>query len=151
MGQVKYFLNANVNYLFNYNNLFFTQDAIKNNSGVSSFLFNPVIKSVSLALNSSNATDELPMSFYSIYNPFIFYPMSYSTNGFGLSSFSLYPDNLQPSGSCNMSAFYSFDINTYFNPIDIDYNNYVFKAYTVTYNYLRIVNGVAAPIFTSNF
>ena len=91
------------------------------------------------------------MKYYSIYSPFIHYPMTYKTNNFGLASFSLYPDNLQPSGSCNMSALYTFDINTYFNPIDIDYNNYVFKAYVVTYNYLRIVNGVAATIFTSNF
>jgi hypothetical protein len=148
MGQVKYFLNSNVNYLFNYNKLFFEPQTIGPGA---SFFNNPVIDKVSFSLNSSVTTNELDMKYYSVYSPFIHYPMTYKTNGFGLTSFSLYPDNLQPSGSCNMSAFYTFDINTYFNNIDINYNNYVFKAYTVTYNYLRIVNGVAATIFTSNF
>lgn len=148
MGQVKYFLNANVNYLFNYNTLFFNPETTNQ---IIKFLYKPVIANTSFSLNSSVATDLLDMKYYSTYSPFIHFPMTYKTNGFGLGSFSLYPDNLQPSGSCNMSSFYTFDINTYFNSIDIDYNNYVFKAYTVTYNYLRIVNGVAAPIFTSNF
>jgi len=148
MGQVKYFLNSNVNYLFNYNTLFFDPQVIQNTI---SFLYNPVINNASFSLNSSVTTNELDMKYYSVYSPFIHFPMTYKTNGFGLASFSLYPDNLQPSGSCNMSSFYTFDINTYFNNIDINYNNYVFKAYTVTYNYFRIVNGVAATIFTSNF
>jgi hypothetical protein len=148
MGQVKYFLNSNVNYLFNYNTLFFDPQIAGPSA---SFYNNPVIQKVSFSLNSSVTTNELDMKYYSVFSPFIHYSMTYKTNGFGLSSFSLYPDNLQPSGSCNMSSFYSFDINTYFNNIDINYNNYVFKAYTVTYNYLRIVNGVAATIFTSNF
>lgn len=148
MGQVKYFLNSNVNYLFNYNTLFFDPQIAGPNA---SFYINPVIQKVSFSLNSSVTTNELDMKYYSVFSPFIHYSMTYKTNGFGLSSFSLYPDNLQPSGSCNMSSFYTFDINTYFNNIDINYNNYVFKAYSVTYNYLRIVNGVAATIFTSNF
>lgn len=148
MGQVKYFLNSNVNYLFNYNTIFFEPQTVGPSA---TFFNNPVIAKVSFSLNSSVTTNELDMKYYSVYSPFIHYPMTYKTNGFGLASFSLYPDNLQPSGSCNMSAFYTFDINTYFNNIDINYNNYVFKAYTVTYNYLRIVNGVTATIFTSNF
>ena len=148
MGQVKYFLNPNVNYLFNYNTFFFDPKI----ANLTQYYNNkPVIKSASFSLNSTVANEELDMKYYSVYSPFIHFPMTYDTNGFGLSSFSLYPDNLQPSGSCNMSSFYTFDINTYFNPIDVNYNNYVFKSYAVTYNYLRIVNGVAATIFTSNF
>jgi hypothetical protein len=148
MGQVKYFLNKNVNYLFNYNTLFFdTKDNfinldINNKS---------VIKSAYYSLNSNNAITNLDFSFYSVYNPFSNFPMAYLNKGIGLSQFCLYTDNFQPSGTCNMSVFNLFEIDTYFNPIDIDYNNYVFKAYCLTYNYLRIANGVCAPIFNSNF
>jgi hypothetical protein len=35
--------------------------------------------------------------------------------------------------------------------VDVNYNEYVFKAYSVNYNFLRIVNGVAAPLFNSSF
>ncbi len=148
MAQVKYFLNPNVNYLFNYYTTFFNPATT---SLSQNFLQKPVIKSASFSFNSNIASETLSMAYYSDYSPFIHYPKSYDTKGFGLATFSLYPQNLQPSGSCNMSAFNTVDINTYFHTIDIDYNNYVFKAYAVTFNYLRIVNGVAAPIFTSNF
>jgi hypothetical protein len=148
MGQVKYFLNPNVNYLFNYKTLFFDSDNIFININLPN---RPVIKKASFALNSEPAITTLDMSYYTVFNPFTNFPMSYDTKGFGLSTFSLYPDNFQPSGTCNMSLFNSFEINTYFNPIDIDYNNYVFKAYCLTYNYLRIAHGVCAPIFNSNF
>jgi hypothetical protein len=148
MGQVSYFLNSNVNYLFNYKTMFFnnTNSIVNINS-----LNKTVIEKACYSLNSNIAIDTLDMSYYTYYNPFISFPMSHNPDGIGLASFALYPDNLQPSGSCNTSSLTSFEINTYFNTIDIDYNNYIFKAYCVTYNYLRIVNGVAAPIFNSNF
>ncbi len=149
MGQVKYFLNSNVNYLFNYDTLFFDLELI---SGLNLDIKNyPVISKASFSFGSNLATDIFDMSYYTYLNPFLNFPMSKDPKGIGLVTFALYPNNFQPSGSCNMSALNMFEINTYFNPIDIDYNNYVFKAYCVTINYLRIANGVAAPIFTSNF
>ncbi len=148
MGQVKYFLNENVNYQFNYNTLFFSPENNFVGVGIEN---KPIIKSAYFSLNSNPAISDIDFSYYSIYNPFTNFPMAHLNQGIGLSTFSLYPDNFQPSGTCNMSAFNIFEIDTYFNPIDIDYNNYVFKAYCLTYNYLRIANGVCAPIFNSNF
>ena len=89
------------------------------------------------------------MSFYSLLTPFLDYPMGKNESGFGILSFSLYPETLQPSGSCNMSCFNSFEINTNFYPIDINYNQYVFKGYSINYNFLKIANGVAATIFNT--
>ncbi len=77
--------------------------------------------------------------------------MSKNESGFGLYAFCLYPNALQPSGSCNMSYFTTFEFDCSFNTVDINYNQYVFKAYSVNYNFLRIVNGVAAPVFNSGF
>ena len=91
------------------------------------------------------------MKFFNVVVPFNSFPKAKVNSGFGLTSFSLYPDKFQPSGSINLSYFNTFQINFTIFPIDIDYNQYVFKAYGITYNYLKVANGVAAPIFNSNF
>ena len=72
-------------------------------------------------------------------------------SGFGVSTFALYPINIQASGSCNMSCLNTFEINTRFNKIDEKYNNYIFKSYHVVHNVLRIVHGVSGIIFNSNY
>ena len=60
-------------------------------------------------------------------------------------------DQIQPSGSINMSCFNSIDLNTTFRIVEGFNNVYIFKAYAVTYNLLRIVNGVAAQVFNTNY
>jgi hypothetical protein len=154
MGQVKYFLNYNVNYLFNYNTYFFdttvTTGKILGNP-IYTFKNSPVINSAYYSFNSNPAIQPFDFNFYSVLNPFLYFPMAKNNEGFGMVSFSLYPNAFQPSGSCNMSNFSSFEINVSLNPIDIDYNNYIFKCFAVTYNYLKIANGVAAPLFNSTF
>ena len=163
MAQVRYFMNYNVNENFNYNmyffdlnkissdnkNLFYSKNLTDTNINLS---YNkPVIKSIYFSLNSNASIQNYEMKLYSVLNTFLNYPMAKNESGFGLVSFSLYPDNLQPSGSCNMSYFSTFEINSVFYPIDINYNQYIFKCYTVNYNFLKIVNGVAAPIFNSAY
>lgn len=153
MGQVKYFLNYNVNQNFNYNLHFFDTSLVNNKyiEKMVNYINKPVIKAAYIGLNSNSATISLEMSFYSLLTPFLDYPMGKNESGFGILSFSLYPETLQPSGSCNMSCFNSFEINTNFYPIDINYNQYVFKGYSINYNFLKIANGVAATIFNTIF
>ena len=50
-----------------------------------------------------------------------------------------------------MTYFDDFEVNTYFNKIDGNYDKYIFKLYGVNYNVLSIVNGVGATIFASNY
>lgn len=150
--QIKYFLNFNVNELFNYNLYFFDNNLVNDYfSLVKNKQNKSVIKNLYFSLNSNPAIDNFEMKIYSTLCPFMYFPMSKNQSGFGLSAFSLYPDSAQPSGSCNMSYFSSFEFNMSLNPVDIDYNQYVFKCYSVNYNFLRIVNGVAAPVFNSAF
>ena len=153
MSQVKYFLNYNVNDKFNYNLYWFDTNIANNNAILKqiNLINKPVIKSMYFSLNSNPAIENYDMKYYSVLIPFLNFPMSKNNSNFGLASFSLYPDTLQPSGSCNMSYFTSFELNTVFNPIDINYNKYVFKCYAVNYNFLKIANGVAATIFNSPF
>jgi hypothetical protein len=144
MGQVSYFTNANVNYSFNYKTLFF-------NNCTNLFKVKSVINTTSLSLNLNQINEQFNMNFYTYFIPFTNFPQARLTQGFGITSFCLYPNNIQPSGTCNMSCFNSFSINTTFNTIDNNYTNYIFKTYAVTYNYLRISNGICATIFNSNF
>lgn len=139
MGQVGYLTNSNVNDKFNY-----TTSFIKDNSI-------PVINTVSFGYNSSTANENITMDYYTSIEPFYHFPMTNQLDGIGIQTFCLYPNNLQPSGSCNMSCFNTFEINTRFNTIDIDYNNYIFKTYGSTYNILRIVHGVCGTVFNSNY
>jgi hypothetical protein len=152
MAQVKYFMDNNVNENFNYNLHFFNTNIINNNIiNFNQFNFKnkSVIKSIYFSLNSNPAIETNNMNYYSYLNPFFYFPMAKNESNFGISSFSLYPNTFQPSGSCNLSYFNSFEINSVFNTIDINYNKYLFKLYSVNYNFLIIANGVAATMFNS--
>ena len=155
MAQVQYFLNYNVNENFNYNQYFFDielSNVVKNNFNTIFNSYNrPLIKKVYFSLNSNLSGQDDDMKFYNLLNPFMYYPMSKSLNGVGINIFELYSTSLQPSGSINLSYFNSFEINSSIYPIDINYNQYVFKCYISTYNFLKIANGVAATIFNSTY
>ena len=153
MTQVKYFLNFNVNENFNYNLYFFDPQLIKLKD-IIGFVYNnnkPVIKTINFSLNSNLTNINNDISLYASLTPFLNYPMGKNNNGFGLKIFELYSTSSQPSGSINLSYFNTFEINFTVNPIDIDYNEYAFKSYISTFNFLKIANGVAATIFNSPY
>jgi len=49
-----------------------------------------------------------------------------------------------------MSLFNNISINQSFNIVDRNYNNFIFKAYFVTHNVLRIYHGVCGLVFSNN-
>jgi hypothetical protein len=65
-------------------------------------------------------------------------------------SFSLYPENFQPSGSCNMSRINKIQLQSERIPIppNVDYKYDLF-VYVVNYNFLRITAGLAGLAFSS--
>jgi hypothetical protein len=144
MGQFSYFANPNVNDFFNYQTSFIRDINNKING-------NPLIKQANISFNSNPNTQVYDMKFYSRLMPFLFFPRTFITNGFGVINFSLYPITTQPSGSINFSLFNSININQSFNIIDKNYNNYIFKSYVVTHNILRIYHGVCGLVFSTNY
>lgn len=144
MGQISYLTNPNVNDLFNYKTTFIRND-------IQEIKGEPVISNANLSFNSNNSVEDYPMSYYNLLQPFYNFPMAKIPSGFGVSTFALYPINVQASGSCNMSCLNTFEINTYFNKIDEKYDKYIFKSFSVTHNVLRIVHGVSGTIFNSNY
>jgi len=108
-----------------------------------------LINTINFDLNSTATTVPREMEYYSKLQPFLFLPKTNLTKGIGLYTFSIYPSNNQPAGSCNMSNFNEISANIKFNTFDINYYNYIFKLYAVTYNVLRINKGMAGLIYTS--
>jgi hypothetical protein len=144
MGQLAYYTNQNVSDFFNYNTTF-----IRNLRG--EILGGPLIKDANITLNSNQNNQIFDMKFYSRLIPFLYFPKTYKTDGFGIYTYSLYPITpSQPSGSINMSLFNNISINQSFNIVDRNYNNYIFKAYFVTHNVLRIYHGVCGLVFSNN-
>ena len=144
MGQMEYLLKPNVNDFFNYKTTFIRNE-------LNQILGKSVIKNASVSFNSNQVSSIIDFSYYDRLQPFLYYPQAYPTNGMGVLKFCLYPLNTQPSGSINMSSFNNVDLNTQFRIIEGFDNEYVFKSYAVTYNVLRVVNGVAALIFSTNY
>jgi len=144
MGQLAYYTNNNVNDFFNYKTTFIRnlRDEI---------IAEPLIKEANITLNSNQNNQIFDMKFYSRLMPFLYFPRTFKTNGFGIYTYSLYPITpSQPSGSINMSLFNNISINQSFNIVDRNYNNFIFKAYFVTHNVLRIYHGVCGLVFSNN-
>ena len=76
------------------------------------------------------------------------YAINNINNGINMLSLSIFPDKYQPSGSCNMSQIDNIVMNIKLQNI-ININNIaLFRAYSMNYNVLRIVNGLAGIVFT---
>jgi hypothetical protein len=144
MAQLSYLINQNVNDFFNYTTSFIRNPITQQTIGI------PVIKELDLLLNSQTISGSNIMEFYNILMPFLKFPMAYYPNGLGMYSFSLYPQNTQQSGTCNMSSFANIAFLVKFNNITTN-NNYIFKSYAVTTNVLKIIHGLGSTVFYSNY
>ena len=67
--------------------------------------------------------------------------------GVNMFSFSLNPDNTQPSGSCNMSKLETIKLKIKTNPVLSTNNNGLCRIYFMCHNILRIANGFGGVIF----
>lgn len=69
------------------------------------------------------------------------------SNGLQTYSFSLNPNNLQPSGSCNMSYIGQTEIKMKMDNIVNEQNKALFKGYYLSMNVLRIIDGLVGLVF----
>ena len=101
--------------------------------------FEDTIKTAKILLNGDDRTPEMTHLELRLYNP-IQYHTSYPNNYIYLYSFSLRPEEYQPSGSCNFSRF---DIKQ----LQIEFADNIpqseVKIFGVNYNILRITQGLA--------
>lgn len=142
MAQPKYFSNINVNDFFNYTTSFDYSSNLTNNISI--------FKDAYILLNSKSYIETQNIEFFQHLLPYLSFDKAYPTNGICLIPFSLYPRNLQVSGSCNMTLFNDISIITKFKSFDNNYNKYIFKSFSSHLNILRINKGIAGCVFNFN-
>jgi hypothetical protein len=77
------------------------------------------------------------------------YHTRYSSNIIYTYSFSINPDKIQPSGSCNMSKFTNVNLYLDYSGINHSSNDMVLKVYAINYNVLRIMGGMGGLTFSN--
>ena len=77
------------------------------------------------------------------------YHTRYSSNVIYTYSFSINPDKIQPSGSCNMSKFTNINLFLDYSGINNNSNDMVLKVYAINYNILRIMSGMGGLTFSN--
>ena len=102
------------------------------------------VDSCQLFLNGEARESVLPAKFYRLLQPYYRHtktPSNYIYNY----SFSFYPEDNQPSGTCNMSMYNSIKLKLQMNPA---YNHtYEVTAYAISYNFVIIKNGKVSLAF----
>lgn len=103
------------------------------------------ISTVQLLLNGTERFESRTAPYFRLVQPFQYHtttPKSYIY----MYSFSLKPEEHQPSGQCNFSKIDSADLNVNFNALT---GNSSFRCYAINYNVLRIYSGMAGQAFSN--
>jgi hypothetical protein len=108
-----------------------------------------VIQSATLVLNGIERFGEKDNVYFNRLQPFQ-YHTSIPSRGIHTYSFSMYPENFQPSGSCNMSTIHKIELKVKSKspPIAKTYK-YDVDVYAVNYNFLRISGGMAGLAYVT--
>lgn len=108
-------------------------------------LSKPLIKNLTIKLNGINRE----MTYDKYFHQYI---QSYQhhndhLDGVFIYSFSIDPTDINPSGTCNFSRIDDITLNITLDPI-VSYNNTAsVRVYTLTYNILRIIDGIGGLAF----
>jgi hypothetical protein len=132
--------NGQLNEKFNYSNDFFKDEV--NNRGIN------IIKKASLLLNGHARFQEREGNYFNWVQPYERHKRSPST-GINVYSFSLFPEENQPSGSCNMSKIDDIKIKIEFDGTISSNNTASIRVYMINYNVLRIIHGLGGLAFSS--
>ena len=102
-----------------------------------------------LIFNGIDRFEEKDASYFNLIQPYQHHTVIPKA-GIYVYSFSLYPENFQPSGSCNMSRINKIQLQSerIALPTDATYK-YDMYVYVVNYNFLRITAGLAGLAFSS--
>ena len=112
---------------------------------------NPV-KTAKLVLNGNDRFYDRPGRYFNLIQPFQHHENIPSNAGINVYSFSLKPEEHQPSGTLNMSRIDTAVLNLTFEAaIDSGYNssNYTLFVYAVNYNVLRILSGMGGLAYSN--
>ena len=122
-----------------------------NYTAVAGSVSNP-IKTAKLVLNGNDRFYERPGRYFNLVQPYQHHENIPSNAGINVYSFSLKPEEHQPSGTLNMSRIDTAVLNlTFENKIDSNYDpaDYTLFVYAVNYNVLRILSGMGGLAYSN--
>ena len=113
-----------------------------------SSLYNDTFKSAKITINGLDRTNNMPVKYFREVVPYECYPYLPRKHIYSY-SFSLFPTQIQPSGSCNYSKINKSYLNIDFNPINNigGITNGRIKVYGINYNILNIQKGLGGLLF----
>jgi hypothetical protein len=110
-----------------------------------------ILTSATLLFNGIERMEEKDASYFNLIQPYQHHSVVPSP-GIYVYSFSLLPEQFQPSGSCNMSRINKIELKTEtIKPkpkTDSDIYNYDMRVYVVNYNFLRVKGGLGGLAFS---
>ena len=151
-----YYVIQKNNLTYEINTINFYQNNLNSTNPISTF---------NLYINGEQRFSEQSGDYSSILQPF-YYHINTPNNGINIYSFSLYPENIQPSGSFNCSkideiiienklkTFYYFDNENNSNEIFennkiIESGNGIIKIFALNYNIFKIKDGIGGFVYNN--
>lgn len=109
--------------------------------------YNKIMKSAKILFNGMDRIAEKDAEYFNYLQPYQHHSGN-PKDGLFTYSFSIDPENFQPSGSCNMSRINNIEFYMSCNkPVD---SSYMYNAtfYIINYNFLRISSGLAGVVYS---
>jgi hypothetical protein len=113
-----------------------------------------ILTSATFLFNGIERMEEKDASYFNLIQPYQHHSVVPSP-GIYVYSFSLLPEQFQPSGSCNMSRINKIELKTETikpkskpTTTDSDIYNYDMRVYVVNYNFLRVKGGLGGLAFS---
>jgi len=128
-----------------YMNNNFYNDSFNYTTSFNKNIAKSLIKKILIKLNGFNRELDYDKNFYT-YLQSLQHHKSTPPSGLFIYSFALYPEDNQPSGTCNLSKIDDFSIDITVEPISYNKPANV-RVYALSYNILRIINGIAGLLF----
>ena len=139
--QLSYLSDTNINDIFNYTDSYIYD---KNNQQIG----NSIILNASILLNSRERFSKQDDLYFNCVQPLQYFNRAPS-KGICVYSFCITPEQIQPSGSCNMSKIDNIQINLRLSPQVSTTNTVIFECYALTSNIFKISSGIGGIVFTN--
>jgi hypothetical protein len=105
-----------------------------------------VLKTAKLTFNGLDRIEEKDHSYFNLIQPYQHHTVI-PKPGVYVYSFSLNPEEFQPSGSCNMSRLNKIQLHLNLIPPSKDSYKYDAHVYVTNHNFLRVTAGLAGVAF----
>jgi|TARA_B110000114_G_scaffold121485_1_gene127282 hypothetical protein len=131
---------------FEYTDYAYT-DTTNCNDTCSNQIEREILKSATFMFNGIERFEEKDSSYFNLVQPYQHHTVV-PPPGIYVYSFSLFPEQFQPSGACNMSRINKIELKTsVIPPSDANYN-YSMDVYIVNYNFLRVTGGLGGLAYS---